>query len=203
MDSISARPLEALPVPTLLARAVAMFADRPALSFQGRRWTYAQLSILVDRAAAGLQKLGLTPGDKVGLCLPNTPYFVIFYYAALKAGLVVVNYNPLYVDRELRHQIDDSATTTMVVPDLAATYETVVRIETLRHVIVCPFTQILPPVKGLAFSLLKRRMLASPAYSQRILPYLPFDVVDAMPSDVAIDPSDLAVLQYTGGTTGR
>src|SRR6201996_8871687 len=171
MDSISARPLEALPVPTLLARAVAMFADRPALSFQGRRWTYAQLSILVDRAAAGLQKLGLTPGDKVGLCLPNTPYFVIFYYAALKAGLVVVNYNPLYVTRELRHQIEDSSTTTMIVPDLLSICNKVVDIELLDRIIVCPFAGILPTVKGAAFSLLKRKMIAHPAYGARIVPY--------------------------------
>ena len=72
------------------------------------------------------------PGDRLGLCLPNTPYFVIFYYAALKAGLVVVNYNPLYVTRELRHQIEDSGTTTMVVPDLAAIYDKVVDIEALQ-----------------------------------------------------------------------
>jgi long-chain acyl-CoA synthetase len=203
MDAISAKPLEALPVPALLDRAAAAFADRPALSFQGRRWTYAQLAMLVDRAAAGLQKLGLARGDRVGLCLPNTPYFVIFYYAALKAGLVVVNYNPLYVGRELRHQIDDSRTATMVVPDLAAIYDKVAAIETLQRVIVCPFAAILPTIKGIAFSLLKRSMLASPAYGGRILPYAPFAIAGATPSVVAIDPSDVAVLQYTGGTTGR
>jgi long-chain acyl-CoA synthetase len=203
MDAISAKPLEALPVPALLDRAAAAFADRPALSFQGRRWTYAQLAMLVDRAAAGLQKLGLARGDRVGLCLPNTPYFVIFYYAALKAGLVVVNYNPLYVGRELRHQIDDSGTATMVVPDLAAIYDKVAAIETLQRVIVCPFAAILPTIKGIAFSLLKRSMLASPAYGGRILPYAPFAIAGATPSVVAIDPSDVAVLQYTGGTTGR
>jgi long-chain acyl-CoA synthetase len=203
MDTISAKPLEALPVPTLLDRAAAGFGDRPALSFQGRRWTYTQVAMLVDRAAAGLQKLGLARGDRVGLCLPNTPYFVIFYYAALKAGLVVVNYNPLYVGRELRHQIDDSATTTMVVPDLAAIYHKVAEIETLQCVIVCPFAEALPTIKRIAFSLLKRNMLASPAYGGRILPYAPFNIAGATPSEVAIDPRDVAVLQYTGGTTGR
>jgi long-chain acyl-CoA synthetase len=203
MDAISAKPLEALPVPTLLDRAAAAFADRPALSFQGRRWTYSQLAVLVDRATAGLQKLGLARGDRVGLCLPNTPYFVIFYYAALKAGLVVVNYNPLYVGRELRHQIDDSATATMVVPDLSAIYDKVAAIETLQRVIVCPFAGILPTIKGIAFSLLKRSMLARPVYGGRIVPYAPFAIAGATPSMVAIDPSDVAVLQYTGGTTGR
>jgi long-chain acyl-CoA synthetase len=102
MDIVAHKPLEALAVPTLLDRSAAAFGDRPAMSFEGRRWSYAQLAALVERATAGLQRLDLRPGDRIGLCLPNTPYFVIFYYAALKAGLVVVNYNPLYVARELR-----------------------------------------------------------------------------------------------------
>ena len=104
MDMASPKPLLVVPVPTLFDRAAAAFTNRPALSFEGRRWTYGELAALVDRATAGLQRLGLQPGDKLGLCLPNTPYFVVFYYAALKTGAVVVNYNPLYVTRELRHQ---------------------------------------------------------------------------------------------------
>jgi long-chain acyl-CoA synthetase len=203
MDSVAHRPLEALAVPTLLDRSATVFADRPAMSFEGRRWTYGQLAALVDRATAGLQRLGLRPGDRLGLCLPNTPYFVILYYAALKAGLVVVNYNPLYVTRELSQQIDDSGTTTMVVPDLAAIFEKVVDITALERIIVCPFAGVLPTVKGLAFSLLKRTMVAHPAYDARIIPYREVMASGAPPIPVAIDPSSVAVLQYTGGTTGR
>jgi long-chain acyl-CoA synthetase len=203
MDAPSRHPLEALPVPELLSRAVATFADRPALSFEGRRWTYAQLAVLIDRAAAGLQQLGLQPGDRLGLCLPNTPYFVIFYYAALKAGLVVVNYNPLYVTRELRQQIEDSGTAAMVVPDLTAIYDKVAAIEILSRIIVCPFTDLLPAIKGIAFSLLQRSKLAFPAYGDRIIPYSRFNRSGATPAAVPIDPSNIAVLQYTGGTTGR
>jgi long-chain acyl-CoA synthetase len=203
MDALSHRPLEALAVPELFNRAAAIFADRPALSFAGRRWTYAQLEGLIDRATAGLQQLGLHPGDKLGLCLPNTPYFVIFYYAALKAGLVVVNYNPLYVTRELRQQIEDSGTAAMVVPDLAAIYDKIAEIETLSRIIVCPFADLLPAIKGIAFSLLQRRKLAFPIYGDRIIPYSRFNLSGATPTPVPLDPSDLAVLQYTGGTTGR
>jgi long-chain acyl-CoA synthetase len=203
MDSFSPRPLEALPVPALLDRSAAAFADRTALSFQGRRWSYAELAALVDRATAGLQRLGLKPGDRIGLCLPNTPYFVIFYFAALKAGLVVVNYNPLYVTRELRHQIEDSATTTMIVPDLAAIYDKVVGIEALQRIVVCPFARALPWAKGFAFSILKRNMVTRPAYGGRIIPYSQLAAAGAPPAPVLIDPSDVAVLQYTGGTTGR
>ena len=203
MDILAPKPLEPLAVPSLLDRSVAAFADRPAMSFQGRQWTYAQLGALVERATAGLQLLGLQRGDRIGLCLPNTPYFVIFYYAALKAGLIVVNYNPLYVERELRHQIEDSGTRTMVVPDLAAIHDKVVAIESLDRIIVCPFAAVLPRAKGLAFSILKRGMLARPGYSRRVIPYSQVIAADARPVAVAIDPSDVAVLQYTGGTTGQ
>jgi long-chain acyl-CoA synthetase len=203
MDTMPPKPLESLAVATLLDRSAAAFADRPAMSFEGRRWTYAQLAALVDRATAGLQRLGLRRGDKVGLCLPNTPHFVIFYYAALKAGMVVVNYNPLYVARELRQQIEDSDTTTMVVPDLAAIYDKVAGIAELQRIIVCPFAGALPPVKRIAFSLLKRKLLARPDYGARIIPYRRVVAPGAAPSPVRIDPSEVAVLQYTGGTTGR
>jgi long-chain acyl-CoA synthetase len=203
MDMASPKPLLVVPVPTLFDRAAAAFTNRPALSFEGRRWTYGELAALVDRATAGLQRLGLRPGDKLGLCLPNTPYFVVFYYAALKTGAVVVNYNPLYVMRELRHQVEDSGTTTMVVPDLAAIYDKVAEIETLQRLIVCPFADALPTVKGIAFSILKRKMLARPVYGERIVPYSEIVASRAPPDPVPIDPSDVAVLQYTGGTTGR
>ena len=203
MDAISHKPLEAIPVPALLDRSAAAFAAKTAMSFEGRRWTYAQLAALVDRAAAGLQRLGLKPGDRVGLCLPNTPYFVIFYYAALKAGLVVVNYNPLYVARELLQQIQDSGTTTMIVPDLSAIYDKVAGIADLQRIVVCPFAGALPTLKGLAFSLLKRGMVVRPDYGARIVPYRQVIAPGVPLTPVKIDPGDLAVLQYTGGTTGR
>ena len=202
MHTPPTKPLEALPLPTLFARSAAAFAARPAVSFEGRRWTYAQIAVLVDCAAAGLQRAGLRPGDRIGLCLPNTPYFVIFYYAALRAGLVVVNYNPLYVQRELRHQINDSATVAMVVPDLATIYDKVAGIDGLQRIIVCPFAAILPAMTGLAFSVLKRKLVARPAWSERIIPYRRIIGRGASPAAVDIDVSDVAVLQYTGGTTG-
>ena len=203
MDAISHHPLEPLALPVLLDRSASAFPDRPALSFHGRRWTYLELATLVDRATAGLQRLGLKPGDRIGLCLPNTPYFPIFYYAALKAGLVVVTYNPLYVARELRQQIEDSATTTMVVIDLATIFEKVAGILPLERIIVCPFAAVLPAVRRVAFSLLKRKMVVRPAWSERIIPYRQVIAAGAPATPIPIDPSDVAVLQYTGGTTGR
>ena len=189
----------------LLDRAIAEHAGRPAIDFFGRRWTYAELGGLVRRAARGLQDLGVEPGTRVGLCLPNSPYFVIFYFAALRIGAVVVNYNPLYVARELRHQILDSGTTIMVVPDLKAIHGKVAAIageSGLERIVVCPFAAILPWRMALGFRLFRRKEHAAVPADARHVGYDRLIVRDAEPDPVARSPEDLAVLQYTGGTTG-
>jgi len=195
------------PVPDLLDISVAEYGARPALNFMGRRWTYAQLGDLVDRTAAGLQRLGVQKGVKVGLCLPNTPYSVIFFFAILKAGGTVVNYSPLYVERELRHQILDSGTTIMVVPDVKVMHSRVAAVAReagLKTVIVCPMRGILPWLKGVLFQLFKRKDQA--VFSADDGLHLTFAKLIGgvgRPSPVAIDAKrDIAVLQYTGGTTG-
>ena len=109
----------AMPLWDLFDQAVGRYADRPCLDFLGRPWSYRQVGRLVDRAAAGLQALGVGAGTKVGLFLPNCPYFVICFFAVLKAGGTVVSYNPLYAEREIAHQIEDSETDLMVTLDLA------------------------------------------------------------------------------------
>ncbi len=199
-------PIEAVPLPVLLERSVTRFPGRPALAFMGRRWTYAALGEWVGRAARGLQDLGVRRGDRVGLCLPNTPYSVVFYYAALQAGATVVNFNPLYVARELAQQIGDSGTTVMVVPDLAMICDKVCALaeETgLRHVIVCPIAGVLPHGKAALYRVFKRRETATPAYDARIVAHAQVVANDAPPYPVPIDvEADIAVLQYTGGTTG-
>ena len=89
------------PLYRLMDDAVARYGDRPCIDFMDKRYTYAQIGALVDRAARGFQALGVGKGSKVGLFLPNTPYFVICYYGILKAGGIVVNFNPLYAEREV------------------------------------------------------------------------------------------------------
>ncbi|MBW8743612.1 MAG: long-chain fatty acid--CoA ligase [Sphingomonas sp.] len=190
----------------LLDKAVAQHGGRPAIDFLGRRWTYRELGELVRRAARGLQDLGVKPGTRVGLCLPNTPYFVIFYFAVLRVGGVVVNFNPLYVERELKHQIVDSGTTIMIVPDLEMIHSKVARIaeETgLANIVVCPFGAVLPPMKRAAFALFKRRDIARIPRDSRHVRFADLIADHADPEPVAQSPHDLAVLQYTGGTTGQ
>jgi long-chain acyl-CoA synthetase len=196
----------ATPVAQLLTSAVRRFGARPAMDFLGRRWTYAELGALVDRATSGLQELGVGPGVKVGLCLPNTPYYVIFYYATLQAGGTVVNFNPLYVERELTQQIRDSGTTIMITLDLEAVYRRVANVAEaagLQRIIVCPMTGILSPLKAALFSAFKRRDRAAIPADARHVRFAAVMASRTPPTPVAIDPARaVAVLQYTGGTTG-
>jgi len=199
--------IEPLSLPSLLDRAVQQYGPRPAMSFMGRRWTYAELGAWVARLARGLQESGVGPGDRVGLCLPNTPYFVVAYFAALRVGATIVNYNPLYVARELRAQIEDSQTTLMVIPDLAMIHDKVAGLlgtTTLRRLVVCPMAEILPRPKAVLYRLLKRKMTARVHYTDRVRPLSALTASSVPPAPVEIDPArDIAVLQYTGGTTGE
>jgi long-chain acyl-CoA synthetase len=201
-------PTHAVPagaIDILLREAARDYPARPAISFLGRTWTYAQLDALVDRAADGLQRLGVRTATRVGLCLPNTPYAVIFYFAVLRIGGIVVNYNPLYVERELAHQIEDSGTEIMVTMDLAVIYPKVAKVGArtgLRKIIVCSMACALPAVKSLLFTLLRRKDVAGIARDATTITFRSLLKNPGKPTKVAINPGDTAVLQYTGGTTG-
>ncbi len=194
----------------LLDAAVATHGARPAIDFFGRRWSYAELGAQVARTARGLQDLGVGPGVRVGLCLPNSPYSVICYYAVLRAGGVVVNFNPLYVERELAQQIGDSGTTIMIALDAAMIMRKLAAIAGmagLRMIVHCPLAAMLPLGRAWLLRLLRRRdFIARDAVRAGDCAVIPFRALltrDAPPDPVAIDPlHDVAVLQYTGGTTG-
>jgi len=189
----------------LLDRSVARYPERIAIDFLGRTWRYGELGERVRRAARGLQDLGLKPGDRFGLCLPNTPYFVILYFAALRCGAIVVNFNPLYTERELEHQIRDSGTSMMAVPDLRAIHGKVLAVAErtgLARIVVCGMAGILPRLQGLGFRWLKKKDQAQVPQDGRHLNFTALTARNAQPDRVERSPSDVAVLQYTGGTTG-
>ncbi|WP_158811070.1 long-chain fatty acid--CoA ligase [Beijerinckia sp. L45] len=189
----------------ILTDAVRHYARRPAVDFFGRHWTYGELGVLVDRAAAGLQAIGVVKGDRVGLCLPNTPYSIIFYFAALKAGAIVVNYNPLYVTRELDHQIRDSGTSVMVTIDIAEIHNKLLSIAAtagLRKIVLCPLAGALPFTKAALYRLIKRNEIVRLPRDGLHVDYATLMTSGAAPTPVIIEPDDIAVLQYTGGTTG-
>jgi long-chain acyl-CoA synthetase len=109
----------------LLDQAVAKYGNRTCTNFLGRKLTYAEIGGLVNRTAAGLQKLGVKKDTKVGLFMPNCPTFIVYYFAVLKAGGTVVNYNPLYTHDELTFQVRDSDTELMVTLDLKVLFDKV------------------------------------------------------------------------------
>ena len=151
------------PIAELLFETAQRHGDRPAIDFMGQNWRYRDVDRLASRVACGLQALGVRHGTRVGLCLPNSPYSVIFFFGALRAGAIVVNYNPLYVERELAHAVRDSGTEVMVTIDLAAIYPKVAAVAAqtgIRHVIVCSMTKALPPITGGLFRIVRRKALA-------------------------------------------
>jgi long-chain acyl-CoA synthetase len=212
MDNIIQRPVavdfEFTPAPAyeMLNQAVRRFGDRPAIDFLGRTWNWAEIGRLSDAAAAGLQKIGVTKGTKVGLCLPNTHYFVVMYYATLKAGGTVVNFNPLYTEREIENQAKDAGVAVMVSLDLAMIQDKIGKLAAkgiFKRVVMCSMTAALPPVKAILFKLAKGKELAK---IPKQAPYVTFETltgINEKPSPVTIDPlTDIATLQFTGGTTG-
>ncbi|MDQ0314329.1 long-chain-fatty-acid--CoA ligase [Amorphus orientalis] len=203
--SVSSGVVDRTTMPDLLDRTLARFGENRAIDFLGRAWTYRQVGALVDQVAAGLQRLGTGPGDRIGLCLPNTPYSVVFFFAVLKTGATVVNFNPLYTAREIEAQIRDSGTTAMVVMDLERIYRPVAEAADatgLAHIIVCPMADVLPTAKSILFRLFKSGERARIPADTRHVTYADLTREAHTPDPVTIAPDALAVLQYTGGTTG-
>ncbi|QEH79593.1 long-chain fatty acid--CoA ligase [Sphingomonas sp. C8-2] len=206
-DGPASPPIPSRLLTDLIDAAVRDHGERRAIDFLGRHWTYAEIGALVDRAAAGLQAIGVGPGIRFGLCLPNSPYFVILYFAALRCGATIVNFNPLYVEHELKHQIQDSGTTVMAVIDVASIHAKVAAVAKesgLRTIIVCPMADILPPLLSIAYRLFKRGEIAAWPRDGRHIAFS--TVTDGAQAagfrPVDVSPDDVAVLQYTGGTTG-
>ncbi len=175
------------PVWEILEQAAQTYAARTAIDFEGARISYAELNELAAKIATGLHALGVAKGVKVGLFLPNTPHLIAFHYGILRAGGTVVNYNPLYAERELRNQIEDSETDYLVTLDSPALMDkakAVLASTRLKNLIVCPAG-------------------ASAAAPSEHIAYADLIANDGRfaPGPVDAD-NDIAVLQYTGGTTG-
>ncbi|MBI1182043.1 MAG: AMP-binding protein [Alphaproteobacteria bacterium] len=200
------RRFEARPVYAALDDAAARWPENVHLDFFGRAYTYRRTLELVDRAAKGFRKLGVGKGVKVGLFLPNCPQQVISYFGVLKAGGTVVNYSPLYSEHELLGQIEDSQTDILVTMDLELLYPKARHLldeSRLRTLVVSRMQWAMPFLKGTAFSLLRRRDIAPMRWNDCHVAWRDLLANDGRFEPAAIDPAgDVAVLQYTGGTTG-
>jgi long-chain acyl-CoA synthetase len=193
------------PLYALLDDTAVLHPHQPAFDFMGKKWTYGQLSRLVDRFACGLKTL-IAPGDRVGLLLPNCVYYPIAYFAILKCGGTVVNCNPLYTDSELKHQILDSGAHVMVTIDVTQIADKLIGLTEacrLTSVIVCPMADILPFPTNLLYRIAKRKDIARLPPDTRVKRYDEIVANDGKIVPHPVDPlRDIAVLQYTGGTTG-
>ncbi|MDM0117860.1 long-chain fatty acid--CoA ligase [Variovorax sp. J22R133] len=200
-------PIEPAPIQTILDRAAAAWPDNPALQFMGRRMTYGELLAQADRAAKGLQELGVGPGMHVGLYLPNTPHYVIAFFAVLKAGGTVVNYSPLDAAKVLEHKIEDSCTDVLITLDLASLYPQMAAMlgkTRLKKLIVGSMAEMTAAPRAVAAQMQAGKQLAEVHWDDRHLRFEQLLHNDGRytPHPVT-DPHDaLAVLQYTGGTTG-
>ncbi len=199
---------EIAPAGDLLRVAAARFGALTALDFFGARTSYATLGAQAAAAAASLAALGVTRGTKVGLCLPNTPFYVIMYFAVLQAGGTVVNFNPLYTEREIETQARMTGVSIMVSLDLAMIHDKIARLAAngvFERVIMCRFAAALPPLKRLLFRLLKRKDIAQNIKQDgdKLIEFAALLKNAATAPAVTIDPlTDIALLQFTGGTTG-
>jgi long-chain acyl-CoA synthetase len=193
-------------LPEFLDQTAAAFPDQMALSFQGYTITYRQLKEMVDRAAAALSAMGIGPGDRVAILLPNLIPCVAAYYAILSIGAVAVMNNPLYSDRELDHQFNDSESKALITLDLLGNRMIDLRPRTkIRQIIITSIGDYLPFPKNLLFPIVgKRKKLAADVKSSEEV-YRWKQWIGgpaAAPPARATTLDDLAQLQYTGGTTG-
>jgi long-chain acyl-CoA synthetase len=193
-----------LPLYHLLDDSAARDPNRPAASFFGRRLSYRALKDASDRFAAALQRLGIAPGDRVGLLLPTSPPFIIGYFGALKAGAVVVALNPLANPQELAAQLRDSGAQTLVtIPMFLPAAAELRERAGLRQIIAARLADWMPFPIGLAMRLRESRQ----ARAARPTAPIDFAALIAQPLPAGwrpapADPDSLAVLLYSGGTTG-
>ncbi|TFF35604.1 long-chain-fatty-acid--CoA ligase FadD1 [Pseudomonas sp. RIT623] len=195
-------------IQAVLKQSCQRFADKPAFSNLGKTITYGELYALSGAFAAWLQQhTDLKPGDRIAVQLPNVLQYPVAVFGAMRAGLIVVNTNPLYTARELEHQFNDSGAKALVcLANMAHLAEKVVPKTQVKHVIVTEVADLLPPLKRLLInSVIKYVKKMVPAYN---LPRaVRFNDALALGKGGAVteanpQPNDVAVLQYTGGTTG-
>ena len=200
-------PITPQDVPALMENAAAKYGTRPAIDFMDRIYSYGEVAELVNRAAKGLQAQGLNKGDRIGLMLPNCPAMVISYYAVLKAGGTVVNFNPLYAEEEIRDQIEDSECDVLITLDMPLIYDKAAKMlgkTRLKKIVLASMAEQLPFPKSLLYRLLRRRDIVALPADGRHMSFKDLCANDGRSEAIDINPEeDIAVLQYTGGTTGR
>src|SRR5699024_3345806 len=202
-------PYDEKPLHTFLQDGAARFKEKKALHFIGKEISFSELYLQAKKMAGYMQSLGVKKGDRVAIMLPNCPQSVISYYGALLAGAIVVQTNPLYTERELEYQLKDSGATFIVCLDILLPRVTNVRDQTdIEHTIVTGIKDYLPFPKNLIYPFIQKReynmvVKVDPSEDTHVWSQIIKLTSDNF-TEVAVDPKkDLALLQYTGGTTGH
>jgi long-chain acyl-CoA synthetase len=193
-------------LPDFLERTVARFPSKAALSFEGFKVTYTELKDMVDRFATCLHRFGVRKGDAVAILLPNVIPCVAAYYAIHRVGAIAVMNNPLYSDRELHHQLNDSGAKVLITLDLLAARMVALRPKTkIQQIVYTSIGDYLPFPKNLLFPLVgkKKGLLADVQPADELYRWKPL-LAQTAPEPVKVDVNfdDVAIYQYTGGTTG-
>ena len=191
-----------------LEESAKKFPDRACTIFKGAVITYQEMNTITDRVAAALVNMGIKKGDRVGIFMPNTPQYVMAYYGILKAGAVVVVSNPLYTAPEIAHQASDAGIEVMFV--MSNFYKTIKKAQPntrIKKMIVTNLKETLPPLTRVLFTLVREKKQGfrieggldeGDIWFQDMLA----QHQNASRPDLEIDPSDTALFQYSGGTTG-
>jgi len=196
------------PVPLfyLLEESAKKYPDSPCTIFKGAKITYKEMDDLTDSLAAGLAEMGVKKGDRVGLLMYNTPQFVLAFFAILKAGGIVVAINTMYSAREIEHQVNDAGIEVMLV--MSNFYNLVKEVQPkskIKKVIVTNLKETLPPVLSLLFTLAKEK---KGGFRAELVPgdsWMKDLIARHKPEErpkVDITQDDVAIFQYSGGTTG-
>jgi len=182
------------------------YPERPLIDFLGRRYSYAEVMDGAARVATGLARLGYGPGDRIGLFLPNVPHYLAAYYGVLKLGATVVNFSPLYTAGELAHQVEDSGTRLLFTLSASALLPTALKVldqSGLERLVVGSVAGALPATKSLFYRLFRGKEVTKRPDDARITAFSALIANDGAHDFPAIDPAtQIALIQYTGGTTG-
>lgn len=195
-----------VPLFYFLEEGAKKYPDAPCTIFKGAKISYSEMVDRTDRFAAALASLGVKKGDRVGIFIPNTPQFVVAYFGALKVGAVVVATNPLYTAREIEHQANDSGMELMIV--MSNFYNTVKEVQPktkIKQIVVTNIKETLPPATAFLFTLLKEKKAGFRVELSEGDIWWEDLIADFKPEDrpnVDVGPDDVAIFQYSGGTTG-
>ena len=190
-----------------LQKSVELYPDRCSMIFMDKKWTYKETDKLVNKCASGLQKIGISKGDRVAIALPNTPYYIFFFHACTLLGAIVVNLNPLHTIKDMNDQVNLTKPKIIITINIKNIYKKISEISErpcIEHLILCPLQNILPLTKRILFNIFNTYRSNKKNHKNKLIQFNALINNQGLFKEVKINhKKDLAVLQFTGGTTGE